>query len=303
MESVSSSMSALVQMNQNSSSINFHPTVAGGRTNQSFINDAAFAFMPAMSGMMSNFDMTMNNFAAFKDIISTAQGGISAMKKEGESIRELVAQAKEEGVTPELLDKIQQEVDARVAEINRIRNTTAYDGINPFNGSFSLDIPDIQSMLGASDKEEAAGQISNMLASFDIDVSVEGSGFSIGGSAKIEIGMTEDGALQINVDASMDYDLSGLVNNGVNSDDAFDMINNFINMLGLQQGDLGNASNFLDALTEQLFSVMNGNSNALPDGLSVSDDSTSLKGHMVQQASITLDGAANQMPNIAINIL
>ena len=38
-------------------------------------------------------------------------------------------------------------------------------------------------------------------------------------------------------------------------------------------------------------------------GIEFSDDSTSLKGHMAQQASITLDGAANQMPNLAINIL
>ena len=102
----------------------------------------------------------------------------------------------------------------------------------------------------------------------------------------------------------MDYDLSGLVNNGVDSDKAFDIINNFINMLGVQQGDLGNAQNFLDAIVEQIFNAMNGEQQALPDGVEITPDSSnSLKGQMVQQASITLDGAANQMPNIAINIL
>ena len=101
----------------------------------------------------------------------------------------------------------------------------------------------------------------------------------------------------------MDYDLSGLVNNGVSSDDAFDLINNFINMLGVQQGDLGNAQNFLDALIEQIFNTMD-KQKALPDGIEVEPDSSnSLKGHMVQQATITLDGMAGQAPSIALNIL
>ncbi len=304
MNSINTDIASLVKMNNNLPMINFNPSVAGGATNQPFVNDTAFSFMPDVSGAGS-FDLLMNNFAAFKDIISVAQNGISDMKAQGESIRDLVAQAKEEGITPELLDKIQAEVDSRVAEINRIRDGANYNGINPFNGSFSLDIPDVLGLMNANSKEEANNAIAETLASFDIDMSIEGDGFSIGGSAKIEIGYTEDGALQINVDASMDYDLSGLVGNGgITSDGAFDLINNFINMLGVQQGDLGNAQNFLDAIIEQIFNAMNGDTKALPDGVEVEQDSSnSLKGRMVQQASITLDGIAGQAPSIAINIL
>ena len=88
------------------------------------------------------------------------------------------------------------------------------------------------------------------------------------------------------------------------SDGAFDLINNFINMLGVQQGELGNAQNFLDAIFQQLFDVMNGGAQEVPDGVEVEQDSSnSLKGKMVQQASITLDGMAGQAPNIALNIL
>ena len=304
MESIGTNLSSLVQMNNNASSISFNPHTVGKGLSQKFVNDIA-AYSPMASEASSNFDMVMNNLAAFKDIISVAQGGISQMKEQGESIRDLIAQAKEEGVTPELLDKIQAEVDSRVAEIQRIRDGANYNGINPFDGSFSLDIPDILSLMGANNKEEVNNTIADMIGSFDIDISIEGDGFSIGGSAKIEIGMTEDGALQINVDASMDYDLSGLLNNGaITSDGAFDLINNFINMLGVQQGDLGNAQNFLDAIFEQIFNAMNGGEKALPDGVEIEPDSSnSLKGHMVQQASITLDGMAGQAPSIAINIL
>ena len=302
MDSINSNALSMIQKSQMSPSIGFNPITANGAANHKFVNDIAFA--PDMAGTDSKFDLVMNNIAAFKDIISIAQGGISQIREQGESIRDLVAQAQAEGVTPELMDKIQAEVDARVAEIQRIRDAADYNGINPFKGSFSLDIPDILGMLNAENKEEANNTITDMMASFDIDISIEGDGFSIGGSAKIEIGYTDDGALQITVDASMDYDLSGLVNNGVNSDDAMDMINNFINMLGVQQGDLGNAQNFMDAIFEQIFNVMSGKSEAAADGVEIQPDSSnSLKGKMVQQATITLDGAANQAPSIAINIL
>ena len=304
MESINTNALSFIKDINNAASIGFNASANGVNSNVPFVNDIA-AFAPDSVNDMTGFERIMNNCAVFKDMLSVAQGGISAMKKDGESIRDLIAQAREEGVTPELLDKIQEEVNARVAEIQRIRDNTNFEGVNPFKGQFSLEIPDVLSMINAKTEENEEGQIVVKLADFDIDMSVEGEGFSIGGSANIEIGYTADGALQINVDASMDYDLSGLVNSGnLTSDNAFEMINKFIDMLGVQQGDLAQAQNFLDAIIEQVFNAMNGDTKALPDGIEVEQDSSnSLKGRMVQQASITLDGIAGQAPSIAINIL
>ena len=294
MEPVSSNLSSLVPVDQLLPSVNFNPSLSGSFKNNALMNDAACSFMPAFNGLS---DFVLNKFASFNDLLTVSMGGLSQMQKQAESIRDLVTQAKEEGVTPELMDKIQAEVDSRVAEINRIRDNTVFNGINPFNGSFSLDIPDILGMLNAGSKEEASNAISEMLGTFDIDFSIEGDGFSFGGSAKIEIGYTDDGALQINVEASMDYDLSGLVNNGVSSDEAFDIINNFISMLGVQQGDLGNAQNFMDALFEQLFNIADKSASFPEDS-----EASSLTGQIIQQASITVDNPG-QMPGISLNIL
>jgi len=300
MESINPNIASMLLASQGTPSISFNPSVSGYNPCQVFRNDNDCAHMP-YSAVTPSFDLMMNNFATFKDIIATAQDGLSAMKGEGESIRDLIAKAKEEGVTPELMDAIQKEVDARVAQIKSIRDGANFNGINPFDGQFSLNIPNWKDYIGASDNEEAKNEISEMLASFDIDISIEGGGFSIGGSAKIEIGYNDDGSLQINVDASMDYDLSGLLDKGVSSDEAFEMINQFLSILGAQQGDLGNASNLLDMLFSQSMNFME--RTALPDGVSVEEGSSSLQGKIVQQASITLDGFANQAPNIAINIL
>lgn len=301
MDPICTNLSSLAGANNGVPSISFHPAFSN-KVNQNFVNDIA-AFMPGLSTSGTQFDMLMNNIASFKDIISVAQGGIAQMRTQGESIRDLMAQAREEGVTPELLDKVQAEVESRLGEIKRIRDGADFNGINPFNGSFSLDIPNVLELMNAQNKEEASGEIANMLASVDVDFTLEGDGFSFGGSAKIEIGYTEDGALQINVDASMDFDLSGIVDKGVSSDEAWEMINEFLGMLGVQDGDLGNAQNFMDALFEKLFNLMTGNGE-YADGIEFEQDSSNeLKGHIVQQASITLDGMAGQPPSIAINIL
>ena len=251
----------------------------------------------------SGFDLAMSNFALFKDTISATQDGISAMQKEGEGIRALVLKAKEDGITPELLDKIQKEVDSKLAQIQQIKDNTSFNGINLFNSSFSLDIPDWQDYIGASDKEEAKSELAETIASFDIDINIDGGGFSIGASAKIDIGYNDDGSLQINVDASMDYDLSGLLDHGVDSDEAFEMINNFLDMLGVKQGDLGNVSNILDSLFSQSMNYLDKYQNSSESEEVEVMDSRSLRGKIVQQASITLDGIANQIPSIAINLL
>jgi len=302
MEPINANISSMVQKNNGLPSISFHQGSFGSIKNQGFTNDIA-AFVPGLSSSGTNFDMLMNNIASFKDIISVAQNGVSQMRGQGESIRDLIAQAREEGITPEILDKIEEEVNSRLGRIKEIREGTNFNGINPFNGSFSLDIPNVLELMNAKNKDEVNTEIENMLASIDVDISIEGDGFSLGSTAKIEIGYTKDGSLQINVDASMDFDLSGLLDKGVSSDEAWETINQFLSMLGVQQGDLGNAQNIMDVLFEKIFNMMTGN-NASFDGMDFEMDSSDvLKGSIVQQASITLDGMAGQAPSIAINVL
>ncbi|MBR6127675.1 hypothetical protein IKQ21_08335 [bacterium] len=314
MDAINTNLSSLlIQLNQMS--------LAGGVQQGGFMpqannvvgQDAAVSYMPGAANRFENFDSMMDKFAMFNDMIATAQGGISQMVSHGESIRDLVAKAKEEGVTEETLNAIQAEVDARIAEIGKIRENTSFNGVNPFNTAFSLSIPNWQELFGISGVPEVAegeDAENNVLASISFDMTIDGENengaYSIGASATINIGVNEDGALEITVDASMDFDLSGLSNGGVQSDNAFDIINNFLAMLTGKQNDLGMANSIMDSLFAKASATIEG------DGFSISADnnvnleqssSNSLKGQIVQHASITLDSSANQSPNIAINIL
>ena len=311
MESINSNLSSLMQLNQSGSVINLNNVFNAVPVSGNFMqNDIAFALAPDISGKFENFDAVMGNVYTFMEVIDTSRFGISQMFSQGESIRSLLEKAKEEGLTPESLQAIQDEVDARIADIQNIRQNTRYNEINPFDGAITLNIPNWQDVTGAEKTDDEESELAEVLASFKIDMSMvgdsNGSGFNIGASATIEIGYTKDGALQITVDASMDFDLSGIQKNGIQSDESMDIINQFLNLLTGKGNDLGTAYNMLDNFMASGSASIIGNGFGIEATNDINIDNTSseaLKGQIVQHAKITLDSTANQSPSIAINLL
>ena len=269
--------------------------------------DDCGAYMVASNmGRMAGFETFFDKFATFQDTISTTQNTFDKMREQGESILALINRARSGNESDEELAAIDAEVNKLIASINDAYNGTRFNGINPFSEPFGLEIPNWQNMFGVQGTEESAEkEIAEMLAEVSVNFDFDGvfgnnTAFGMSGSAEIKIGYTEDGALQITVDASMNFDLSGISQYGVQSDESLDIINNFLDMLGIQQGRLGDASNFMNAVFEQIF----GNLGGFGPGVSFNsgDGVSSTSGEITQHASITLDGAY-QMPNIAINIL
>jgi len=276
--------------------------------------DVACVCAPEVTENFSQFDKTVSNFAAFNDMIATAQTGLSEMKSHGEGIRTIIERAREEGLSDELLASLEEEVNERLAAIQQIKENTTFNNINPFERVFSLDVPEWQDYIASPKTEESEenddNSMSEVLASISFDMSVNGddenSAFSIGASATIEIGINKDGALQINVDATMDFDLSGLTQDGLGSDSALDMINRFIELITGKQNDLNTASNIMTGLFASATANIEGNGFAISASNDINMESMSskeLKGQIVQHASITLDSTANQIPSIAINLL
>lgn len=311
MEAANTNFAAVMLLNQTNSTISFNPANFmrdQGGINK-FLTDSG-AFLPDIATNFTQFDSTMDNFAFFKDMITTAENGISQMIQHGESIHSLIEKAKEEGITTETLDAIQKEVDSRIAEIQKIRDNTFFKGINPYDGSFSMNIPKWEELFKADEKEEEQeeGGIKDLIASFDIDMNIGAEGLNLGTKATVQIGYTEEGDLQITVDASMDFDLSALSKEGVSSNNAMDIINNFLALLTGKQNGLNSANNLFD----NMFAQLSGNASIVGDGFKIDatndinmegDSSKNLKGQIVQHATITLDSTANQMPSIAINLL
>ena len=316
METINPNLSSLVQFCQTGAVKSFNPVQNNFGANQAgFCNDIAFQVPSNLPANFDDFDAAMGNIWGLKNIVNAAQGGIASMIQQGESIRDLVLKAQEEDLSPESLDAIENEVKARLEQIRNIRNNTFFNEINPFDGAISLNIPNFQDIFKNWAPEKVEGEDGeeenfNEIASFQIDMNIDaksnGMGFNAGASATIKIGYTDDGALQIVVDASMDFDLSQLEKEGVKSENALDIINNFLAMLTGKNNDLMYASNMFDSL------FASGSASIVGDGFAIdatndinieNESSKAIKGQIVQHAKITLDSTANQCPSIAINLL
>ena len=310
--------SSLIQKNENSNRI-FQQNINQGvhRYGPKDFNDVGAYLVTSNTADYEPGLEFANNIAAFKDMISTAQDTLFQMKAQGECIYSLVQRAHSGECSEEELGNINSDIASRISEINKLYQNSQFMGVNPFSEKFGISIPDWQDLIPqtefvdpeAEEGTEEGNQIANLLTSisFDCDISavIDGKTVNMTASATIDIGFTEDGALQIAVDASLDYDLSGIIKNGADSNEAMDIINEFLNLITGKQDDLGVATNFLDGLYNN--SLTFGDWSDYFQGLDfieTDDDSSSyIKGQIVQQATITLDSSANQMPNIAINLL
>ena len=310
MSFINNDIAQIIQVNKATSTVNFNPVYkdnSGYRPE--FNDDNACSSIPDMFSKFAGFDMMMDGVAAFQDVISVAYDSLGVMKSEGESIRDLVARVKEENCSEESLKALQDEVDRRIAKIREVRENANFNNINPFDNKLALTVPNWQELLGMEEKEteEAKNEIKEMLASFDIDMNINAGFFNLGGTAKINIGYTDDGSLQITVDTAFDFDLSALEDMGIQDENAMDIINNFLAMITGQQNSMGGASNFISSLFASASASIQG------DGFSIDatndinmseDDSKKLQGQIVQHAAITLaNTTANFPPSIAINIL
>jgi flagellin-like hook-associated protein FlgL len=232
-------------------------------------------------------------------MLGTAQNTYANMREQGKCICDLINKAHEEGRSKEEIDSINAEIASRVDDIENFYKGAMFNGVNPLEQPFGITLP--RELMGNEDEKEITELLTSVDFNFDMAVNVDGKIMNIGAQATINIGYNEDGALQITVDASMDYDLSGIVENGAESENALDIITRFLSLIDGKQNELDFASNFLDKIFEKASTSLDNFKYLFPE-VSGADESTSLQGKITQHASITLDGA-NQMPNIAINIL
>ena len=305
------SLASLVQKNL-LSTVEHHNVNFINKNNQMIDNAGACIMPQEVADKYSNFELSMDNISAFKDMITTAQNSLSLIQLQAQSIQSLVSKAQGRSNDSEFMSGINSEISNRINEINKIFQGTEFNGINPLASSFGINIPDWQDYIKGSEKtnetendEEAQeNAIKDLLADinfdFDMSVVVDGQELNMKAAANIQIGFTEDGALQISVDAALDYDLSGIIKEGADSPNALDIINRFLDLITGKQNSLGYANQLMDNIFNKASDYADSFMGLeLPEN---ADGSTAIQGKMIQHATITLDNV-NQMPSIAINLL
>ena len=143
------------------------------------------------------------------------------------------------------------------------------------------------------------------ISTYDLNLSFDMDGVSFEGAAKITMGMDDKGAFRFAFDVSLNYDLSGLSGEGgITSPNAFNLIDNFMNIMNDSENTLINANNVVDKAFEKIFESINPSASSTEGMNDYSRLSSSIGKQIVQQASSVLDNIMlNQMPNLALNLL
>jgi flagellin-like hook-associated protein FlgL len=119
-----------------------------------------------MSSKISSYGIAQDNIAMGMDMVATAQDSISLMQSHGERIMSLWNQAQNGTYGNQSLQAIQSEVNARMAEIERLYNTTEYNGTS----LLGYDMPDWTNEVKANAGVNAGADITTNESGFIDDI-------------------------------------------------------------------------------------------------------------------------------------
>ena len=306
MQAINSNLPQILQLNQyalqqvNSPLQNQQTAITpvSGDISQTLLNDIASLSSGAYD-VGSLFDNTMNDMTAFKDLISSTQSSLAQLKGYASDIKNIIAQAQKGGLSQNVLDQMQFDVNSKILDINILKDAANSGGVNPYNSPVSVNIPSMSSFLSGG-TESAEGDPNK----YNLDLEFEVDGVKFAGTANVTLGTAEDGSMQLAFDVTLDYDLSSISGEGgITSENAMNVIDGLLALMGDKEGTLEGASSIMDAVFEKIFETM-GSIDPNNDIINGYDSSDYLKNQIVQQSTSTLNSINfNQMPGLALSLI
>ncbi len=167
---------------------------SGLRINRAGDDAAGLAISEKMRGQIRGLDQASRNAQDGISMIQTAEGGLNEVHSILQRMRELTVQASNDTNTTDDRTSIGDEIDQLTQEINRISNTTTFNGKGLLNGNMSTS----QAATGAQVGAQLAGNIGGQMVVSDINVSgaVANTTYTLGaGSAadKLKLSATING--------------------------------------------------------------------------------------------------------------
>ena len=269
-----------------------------GNFDQTLLNDIASLSKGAYD-VGSLFDNTMNDIASFQDLISSTLSNLSQIKSTASDIKSIIAQAQQGGLSQNLIDQMQLDVNSKLLDISILKDAATNDkGINAYSGPVGINVPSLKSLFADSQAAGTNGETQSIDLNFDV------AGVSFFGSANVTMSQAEDGSFQLAFDVTLDYDLSAISGEGgITSEEAMNVIDGLLALMGDQEGTLENASSIMDKVLEKIFETM-GDAQPNSENINGYESSSYLKNQIVEQASSTLNSInMNQMPGLALGLI
>ena len=256
----------------------------GSKINKAADDAAGLSISEKLTSQVRGLEKAKQNAGDGISMIQTAEGGLSVVHDNLQRIRELVVQSKNETNGSSELDSIQREINERVSTIDKIADSTKYNGNALIKGASAKSL-----QIGADDGQT----LSVGLDTIDIDVSdtaantlgegaIKLSTLHVGGSIKAQDGSTAT--------------TTGTI---ANVDKMITNVSKMRSYLGAIQNSLESRMDYLDVAVEN-----NSASRSRVKDVDVAKESSNmLKNQILQQSAASMLSQANSTPQLALNLL
>ena len=125
-------------------------------------------------------------------------------------------------------------------------------------------------------------------------------------STNLQVGTKSDSNSQIDFNTNFEYALGRIVRNGIHTDEALNLITQFLNTMSDKQTQLGAAQNRLESAMDEIIAQHDNLISArstLRDADMAELSSQYIQQQILQEASATLMATANQSPAIALQLI
>ncbi len=272
--------SLLVQKNMNSATNSLNQAMermtTGYKINAAKDDAAGYFVAQNMNVQLSSLSVAQDNCSIGSSLLSTAESNYDLITTHLQRIRDLTEQAANGTYGEDSIEAIKSEVEARLAEIDRVANSCEFNGINLMDGS--------------------SGEI-------NIQCGIDSSANS---SIKLDADLFENSVasvlIGVNNQTFADYFTVG----GTDYNTALDQLDEAINTVTTRQTRIGAYQNRLESASDALtvrFENTTSSLSTIRDADVAEESSAFIQAQILQQASASLLATANQAPSIALNLL
>jgi len=275
--------SMLVQRNMSSATTALNTAIqrmtTGYRINSAKDDAAGMAVSVKLNTQLGAYDVASQNVQMGSALLTTAEENDNLVLGHLQRIRDLAEQAANGVYADDSKSAIAAEIDARIAEINRLTNSVEFNGKKLMDGNAGT----VKIQVGINGDADSQIDISGALFST-----------TTGGTGMLNT---------YGVDAEGTTAGTKIVNNAATAlaqiDTAIGTVKNKITQIGAFQNRLDSAAESIEVARSNTASALS----TVRDADVSTESSNYIKAQILQQAAASLLTTANQTPSIALNLI
>ena len=294
-----SSLNAQRQMSKSSNSLDtsFQRLSSGLRINSAKDDSAGLQISNRLTSQINGLTQGNRNANDGISLAQTAEGALDEMSNMYQRVRTLASQASNGSNTGSDRAALQLEMRSLGDEINRISEDTTFGGTNLLNGTFEASF-----QVGADADQTINMTMTAIAAATGGTVSVGATGFSVSGLAAAASGVTGIAGA-----ASAFATASGLsFTSAAEAQKVLAAVDGMIGAIDAKRAQLGAVQNrFSSTIRNQTNIIENvsASRSRIQDTDFATETAKLTKSQILQQASSTILGQANQRPQAALSLL